>query len=54
MALPAMIIGVLALISPFYIQRFGSSEMGWGMVAADVLMMTVGGLRLKKISNFKF
>jgi tight adherence protein B len=54
MALPVMIIGVLAIISPSYIQRFGSSEVGWGMVAAGVLMMTVGGLWLKMIVSFKF
>ncbi|MET4144058.1 type II secretion system F family protein [Arthrobacter sp. UYCo732] len=54
MALPVMIIGVLAIISPSYIKSFGSSVMGWGMVGAGVLMMTVGGLWLKKIVSFKF
>lgn len=54
MALPVMIIGVLAIISPSYIKSFGSSLMGWGMVAGGVVMMTVGGLWLKKIVSFKF
>ncbi|ACL42396.1 type II secretion system protein (plasmid) [Pseudarthrobacter chlorophenolicus A6] len=54
MALPVLIIGVLAIISPSYIVSFGSSPLGWGMVAGGILMMTVGGLWLKKIVSFKF
>lgn len=54
MALPVMIIGILAIISPSYVKIFGSSILGWGMVASGVIMMTVGGLWLKKIVSFRF
>lgn len=54
MALPVLIIGVLAIISPSYIASFAASALGWGMVAAGLIMMTVGGLWLKKIVSFKF
>lgn len=54
MALPVMIIGILAIISPSYIKSFGSSLMGWAMVGGGIVMMTVGGLWLKKIVSFKF
>lgn len=53
-ALPIMIIGVLALISPSYIMSFGSSVAGWGMVAGAVVMMTIGSLWMKSIVSFKF
>lgn len=53
-ALPIMIIGVLAVISPSYIMSFGSSVLGWGMVAGAVIMMTIGSLWMKSIVSFKF
>ncbi|HEX9087834.1 MAG TPA: type II secretion system F family protein [Arthrobacter sp.] len=53
-SLPVLIIGVLAIISPSYIASFGSSVIGWAMVAAGAIMMTVGGLWMKKIVTFKF
>jgi tight adherence protein B len=54
MALPVLIIGVLAIISPSYIASFFTSPLGWCMVAGGVVMMTVGGIWLNKIVSFKF
>lgn len=53
-ALPIMIIGVLALISPSYILSFGSSPLGWAMVAGGVIMLIIGSLWLRSIVSFKF
>jgi tight adherence protein B len=54
MALPFAVVGILSLTSPSYIGQFGQSLAGYGMIAAGAVMLTIGGLWLRKIVSFKF
>ncbi|MFD1214886.1 type II secretion system F family protein, partial [Arthrobacter sp. GCM10027362] len=54
MALPFAIVAILSLTSPSYIGQFGQSVAGYGMIAAGVVMLTIGGVWLRKIVSFKF
>jgi tight adherence protein B len=54
MALPFAVVGILSLTSPSYIAQFGQNVAGYGMIAAGAVMLTIGGLWLRKIVSFKF
>jgi tight adherence protein B len=54
MALPIGITGFLALTNPSYIGKLTASAMGWGMLVAAVVMLTLGGLWLRKTVSFRF
>ncbi|NKX56719.1 type II secretion system protein F [Arthrobacter sp. E918] len=54
MALPFAVVGILAVTSPSYIAQFGQSVAGYGMIAVSAVMLTLGGLWLRKIVSFKF
>jgi tight adherence protein B len=54
MLLPIGVTGFLMLTNPAYLTRLTQSALGWGLIAAAVLMMTVGGLWLRKVVSFTF
>jgi tight adherence protein B len=53
-ALPFAIIGFLSMTNPSYLHKFTESLMGYGMLAAVVVLMLVGGFWLKKTVAIKF
>lgn len=54
MALPFGIIAMLSLVNPGYIGVLFSAPLGWVMIGVSVVMMTMGGLWLRKIIDLKF
>jgi len=40
--------------NPKYIGALTTNIIGWAMIAAAVVFMTVGGLWLRKVVSFKF
>jgi tight adherence protein B len=53
-ALPFAIIGFLTMTNPQYLHKFTENVMGYGMLAAAVVLMLVGGFWLKKTVEIKF
>jgi len=54
MALPFGIGGFLFISNPTYIGVLTQSPLGWGMIAAGVVMLTIGGIWLSKVVRIKF
>ena len=54
MALPFGIGGFLFVSNPSYIGVLTQSPLGWGMIAAGVVMLTIGGIWLSKVVRIKF
>ena len=54
MALPFGVTAFLSMSNPGYIAKFTQSAAGYGMVAAALVMLTMGGLWLKKTVAIKF
>ena len=54
MVLPFGVIGFLSLTNPAYLATFTQSLAGWAMLAVAAVMMTVGGLWLKKTVAIRF
>lgn len=54
MALPLGIVAMLTLVSPGYMDKMFTNVLGWIMVVASVVLMTVGGLWMRKIIDLKF
>jgi tight adherence protein B len=54
MALPFGIVAFLSVTNPAYLSGFTGSLVGWCMVAAVVVLLTVGGLWLKKTVAIRF
>ena len=54
MALPFGVTAFLSISNPEYIAKFTQSAAGYGMVAAALVMLTVGGLWLKKTVAITF
>ncbi|WP_022887203.1 type II secretion system F family protein [Glaciibacter superstes] len=54
LALPFVVLGILSVTSPTYVAKFVESPVGFGMIAAAVVMLIIGGLWMKKIVSFKF
>ena len=54
MLLPIGITGFLIVSNPTYIGALTTNIIGWAMIAAAVVFMTVGGLWLRKVVSFKF
>jgi len=54
MLLPTGITAFLMLSNPKYIGSLTTNIVGWGMIVAAVVFMTVGGLWLRKVVSFKF
>lgn len=54
MALPVGIVGMLMVVSPHYMDKMVTNPLGWIMIVAALIMMTIGGLWMRKIINLKF
>jgi tight adherence protein B len=54
MALPFGISGFLSISNPEYIGKFTQSMLGYSLLGLCVVMLTVGGLWLRKVVSFKF
>ena len=54
MAMPIGIVVMLTLVNPGYMNVMFTHPLGWGMIAASVILMTIGGLWMRKIIDLKF
>jgi tight adherence protein B len=54
MALPFGVIGFLSVANPAYLGKFTQSPAGWAMLAGVAVLLTVGGLWLKKTVAIRF
>lgn len=54
MALPIGIVAMLMVVSPGYMDKLVSTVLGWIMIVASVILMTIGGLWMRKIIDLKF
>lgn len=54
MALPFGIVLLLMLVNPSYMTVMFTNPIGWAMIAASGILMTIGGLWLRKIIAIKF
>lgn len=54
MALPIGIVAMLMVVSPGYMDKMVSTVLGWVMIVASFIMMTIGGLWMRKIIDLKF
>lgn len=53
-AMPFGITLILTVLSPGYVDPLFTEPLGWVMIASAVVMMTIGGLWLRKIIDLKF
>ena len=53
-ALPFGIVGFISMTNPGYMVKFTQSVMGYGMIAAAVVLMLMGGFWLKKTVEIRF
>ncbi|MFE4834307.1 type II secretion system F family protein [Arthrobacter sp. NPDC056691] len=54
MALPIGIVVMLATVNPGYMNKMFTNPLGWIMIVASIILMTVGGLWMRKIIDLKF
>ena len=54
MALPFGIVTMLMVVNPGYMDVMFANPLGWGMIAASAILMTIGGLWMRKIIDLKF
>ncbi|WP_144671210.1 type II secretion system F family protein [Arthrobacter sp. U41] len=54
MAMPIGIVVMLMLVNPGYMNVMFTHPLGWGMMVASVILMTIGGLWMRKIIDLKF
>lgn len=54
MAMPIGIVAMLMMVNPSYINVMFTHPLGWAMMAASVILMTIGGLWMRKIIDLKF
>jgi tight adherence protein B len=54
LALPFVVLGILMLTSPAYVGKFTQSPIGFMMMGAAAVMLTIGSLWMKKVVSFKF
>lgn len=54
MAMPFGIVAMLMLANPGYMNSMFTSLLGWVMIGASMIMMTIGGLWMRKIIDLKF
>ncbi|ASN52653.1 type II secretion system F family protein [Sinomonas sp. R1AF57] len=54
MALPVGIIAMLMVVNPAYMTPLFTTPLGWGMIAASAVLMTIGGLWLRKLISIRF
>jgi tight adherence protein B len=54
MALPVGIVIMLMVVNPGYMNVMFTNPLGWVMIVASVILMTIGGLWMRKIIDLKF
>lgn len=54
MALPFGIVTMLLLVNPGYMNVMFTKPLGWGMIVLSFILMTIGGLWMRKIIDLKF
>ena len=54
MGLPVGIVVLLMAVNPSYMSPLFSHPLGWAMIAASAVLMTVGGLWLRKLIAIRF
>jgi tight adherence protein B len=54
MAMPFGIVAMLMLANPGYMNVMFTQPLGWGMIGLSLVMMTIGGLWMRKIIDLKF
>jgi tight adherence protein B len=54
LALPVGIVAMLMLVNPGYMNSMFTHPLGWGMIVASGVLMTIGSLWMRKIINLKF
>jgi tight adherence protein B len=54
LALPFVVLAILTLTSPAYVSKFTESPIGYLMMGAAAVMLTVGSLWMRKVVSFKF
>lgn len=54
MALPFGIVTMLMVVNPGYMEPMFTHPLGWGMIASSAILMTIGGLWMRKIIDLKF
>lgn len=54
MGLPVAIIVLLMVINPAYMSPMFNHPLGWGMIVASAVFMTIGGLWLRKLIAIRF
>jgi tight adherence protein B len=54
MALPIGIVIMLSVVNPGYMNKMFTNPLGWIMVVASIILMTIGGLWMRKIIDLKF
>ena len=54
MAMPIGIVFMLMLVNPGYMNVMFTHPLGWGMIGASFILMTIGGLWMRKIIDLKF
>jgi tight adherence protein B len=54
MAMPVGIVVMLSMVNPGYMNKMFTNPLGWIMIVASVILMTVGGLWMRKIIDLKF
>ena len=48
------IVIMLMVVNPGYMEPMFTHPLGWGMIAASAILMTIGGLWMRKIIDLKF
>jgi tight adherence protein B len=54
MALPIGIVVMLSVVNPGYMNKMFTNPLGWIMTVASIILMTIGGLWMRKIIDLKF
>jgi tight adherence protein B len=54
LALPFVVLGILALTSPSYVGRFFTSPIGYLLMALAAVMLTIGTVWMQKVVSFRF
>jgi tight adherence protein B len=54
MALPILVTLALSVLNPEYVGRLTESALGYAMIASACVLLTVGGLLLRKVVTIKF
>ena len=54
MALPLGIVALLMVINPSYMTPLFTDPLGWAMIGASAVLMTIGGLWLRKLIAIRF